>query len=64
MLTVLRSPTIAVRHGVVPVDSICSSASTTWKPVPFLRNLLPAYRPSTSDSVSSAKSVPVWNSDG
>src|SRR5690349_8253198 len=59
VLTVARSPTIAVRHGVVPVDSTWASASTTWKPLPLLRSLLPAYRPSTSDSVSSAKSVPL-----
>src|SRR5688500_16338328 len=41
VLTVVRSPTIAVRHGVVPVDSTRSSASTTWKPSPLLRSLLP-----------------------
>src|SRR5690349_12694841 len=64
VLTVARSPTIAVRQGVVPVEATCGSASTTWKPSPLRRNLLPAYRPSTSDSVSSAKSWPVWKSEG
>jgi hypothetical protein len=57
-VTVARSPTIAVRHGVrsSPSEVTCSPASTTWYvPEPAAcRSFEPGYRPSTSDSVSSA----------